>query len=432
MIGSSVLFEEATEAVEATAETVYASEIFQPVAIWMTVGVVAALVFAVVAMMFVDRAAVGKFAKIVVLGFAIYAAVIGIVLLALEIAKNYSVSYAEENYLARADLITHVLVPIIIILAIVLVSAVLLSLLGKYKKSALRIASFICGAAFVAALVVAAVLIGMFYSEHIAEDGYYNSDVASVNNVVLYVGAGVLIVLVIALAFIFDRNGRKGFDTNTIAYAAICVALSYALSYVRIIHMPQGGSLTLASLLPLMVFSYMFGTKKGVFVGFIYGILQAIQDPFIIHPAQFLLDYPVAFSFIGLAGMFAKFKPLDKLPQVKFALGAAVACIGRYVSHVLSGVFAFSAYAADANIDPWPYSLAYNSFVFLDLLIVMVAGILLFSSRNFVRLASSQNTPVPHKSGTDATSQESADGSVTSDGDGLADADPAAKHDKRA
>ena len=59
MIGSSVLFEEATEAVEATAETVYASEIFQPVAIWMTVGVVAALVFAVVAMMFVDRAAVG-------------------------------------------------------------------------------------------------------------------------------------------------------------------------------------------------------------------------------------------------------------------------------------------------------------------------------------------------------------------------------------
>ena len=51
--------------------------------------------------------------------------------------------------------------------------------------------------------------------------------------------------------------------------------MSFALSYLRIVKMPQGGSITIASLLPLMLYSFMFGTKKGVFAGLIYGVLQA-------------------------------------------------------------------------------------------------------------------------------------------------------------
>ncbi|MGN1078413.1 MAG: energy-coupled thiamine transporter ThiT, partial [Candidatus Gallimonas sp.] len=172
-----------------------------------------------------------------------------------------------------------------------------------------------------------------------------------------------------------------------ISYAAICIAMSFALSYLRIVKMPQGGSVTIASLLPLMIYSYMFGTKKGVFAGFVYGVLQAVQDPWIIHPAQFLLDYPVAFAAIGLAGMFAQVRKLDRLPQVQFALGALVASVVRFISHVLSGVFAFNAYAFDAGMNPWAYSLAYNSFVFIDIAIVIAVGILIFSSKTVVKEA---------------------------------------------
>lgn len=105
--------------------------------------------------------------------------------------------------------------------------------------------------------------------------------------------------------------------------------------------MSQGGSVTAASLLPLMIYSYMFGVKKGIFAGFIYGVLQAIQDPWLIHPAQFLLDYPVAFACIGIAGLFAKTEKLAKLPQVQFGLGAIAASALRFLCHILSGVFAF-------------------------------------------------------------------------------------------
>jgi thiamine transporter len=147
--------------------------------------------------------------------------------------------------------------------------------------------------------------------------------------------------------------------------------------------MPQGGSVTLASLLPLMIYAYMYGPRKGVLAGFIYGILQAIQDPWIIHPAQFLLDYPLAFACIGTAGLFARVKPLQKFPQIKFALGAIVAAVLRYASHVLSGTFAFST--TPGSGDAWIYSLAYNSFVFVDLAIVIVVGILVFSVPSFVK-----------------------------------------------
>ena len=125
-------------------------------------------------------------------------------------------------------------------------------------------------------------------------------------------------------------------------------------------------------------------------------ILQAVQDPWIIHPAQFLLDYPIAFACIGVAGLFANVKKLEKLPQVQFALGAVVASTLRFVSHVLSGVFAFSEYAytpAGEPMSAWLYSLGYNAFVFVDIAIVIAVGVLVFSSKAFVREVRKFNTP---------------------------------------
>ncbi len=270
-------------------------------------------------------------------------------------------------------------IPLLVLILAVAACTVLVGV--KRNKLTATLSGCIAGAALVAALVC----LGVYYAQNISDDGYFNSETSSVNQIVLYVSAALLIVLIVGGGFLLGRKDKRDFDAKSIAYAAICIAMSFALSYVRFVKLPQGGSVTLASLLPLMIYSYMFGTKKGVFAGLVYGILQAVQDPWIIHPAQFLLDYPIAFSAIGLAGMFAQTKALEKLPQLQFTLGAIIASALRFVCHVLSGVFAFSAYAADKGMQPWIYSLAYNSFVFADIAIAIAVGVFLFCSGSFVK-----------------------------------------------
>ena len=115
-----------------------------------------------------------------------------------------------------------------------------------------------------------------------------------------------------------------------------------------------------------------------------------MQDPWLIHPAQFFLDYPVAFATIGLSGMFRGVKAFENKPQVAVALGGIVASVLRYLSHLFSGVFAFSEYAGGQN--PWIYSLGYNSFVFIDIAIVIVLAIAVFSSKSFMAVVNKYNT----------------------------------------
>lgn len=139
------------------------------------------------------------------------------------------------------------------------------------------------------------VLMAQYYGD-IAE--YY----PNANLVGMIVSAVVFMVIMVVLWFVGDK--RKMSDTRSIVYGAISIALSFALSYAKLFKLPQGGSVTFASLLPLMIYCCMFGTRRGLIVCTIYGVLQALQDPFIIHPMQFLLDYPLAFGLIGVSGIF--------------------------------------------------------------------------------------------------------------------------------
>lgn len=330
---------------------------------WLTIALVIA--FVICAWKFRGDAR-KKFLKISLITTIAYACVVGITMLALSIAEDGTV--------------TMLFAPLIALMAVIGASAI--TLVFRREKPFLIVTGCLTAAAVIATLVC----MGVYYNQNVLNDGYYNSEEtgASVNQIVLYVSSVVLLAAIIALGIIFDK-GKKGFDSKSIAYAAVCIAMSFALSYIRIVRMPQGGSVTVASLLPLMIYSFMFGTKKGVIAGLVYGVLQALQDPWIIHPAQFLLDYPVAFAGIGVAGMFAHLKKLNTKPQVQFLLGALVASVLRFLAHLLSGVFAFSAYAIDAGMNAWVYSLAYNSFVFVDIAIAIVAGVLVFSSPSFVK-----------------------------------------------
>ncbi|MBO4926771.1 MAG: energy-coupled thiamine transporter ThiT [Clostridiales bacterium] len=166
-----------------------------------------------------------------------------------------------------------------------------------------------------------------------------------------------------------------------VATGGVCLALSYVLSLIKIYEMPQGGSVTPASMLPILFFCLCFGVKKGFCVTFAYSLLQLINGYF-MHPAQVILDYTLAFTILGVAGFFAASEkkrlqtanPIRRLKLVPFwRIGSAVflAFLLRFISHVLSGVIFYAEYAGDQN--PWVYSILYNgSFLLVEAAITTV------------------------------------------------------------
>lgn len=250
---------------------------------------------------------------------------------------------------------------------------------SKTMQIIIYVAMILCAVVAIACLA----LLGKYYLDNIKGDDYYSP---FLKKAPLYISAVVLVGTIVAMTLILGSKQSFAFDSRTIAFGAICIAMSFALSYVRLFKLPQGGSVTLVSLLPLLIFSYIFGIKKGVLIGAIYGVLQAIQDPFIIHPAQFLLDYPIAFSTVGLGGIFSEIKAFKKCPQIPLLLGGLLVGVFRFMAHFLSGVFAFGAYANEAGqSNVGIYSLGYNSFVFVDIAITIAVGMVLFSSKAFVK-----------------------------------------------
>ena len=198
----------------------------------------------------------------------------------------------------------------------------------------------------------------------------------------MYIFSALLIAVIAVLTFLFGRKENTQ-SSKSIAYAGICIALSFALSYVKFFTLgAQGGSITFASLLPLMIFAYKFGTKKGVLAGIVYGLLQFIQSPQFYQPMQVVLDYPVAFGAIGLAGIFKDVKFL-KNDLWKFVLGAMLAVALRYTAHVISGYYVFSSWAWE-GYGAFAYSAVYNLFCFVDLAIVLVPAVVIFGNKTVV------------------------------------------------
>ena len=354
---------------------------FTPIAKWLTIALAITAIILCAVVFLTKKERFEKTAKCVLFVFVAYLLILGCVFFALDIAHHYSDAYAKENWLDKVALIRFLLTPLLIFCFVCLCSLLSYALIRKYKERYARSAKIgllsLCGCALLAVFICLAV----YYEKKIKADGYYNSDTAAVKQLALYLSA----ILTAALVFGLTALDKQplAFSARTLAYAGICVSMSYALSYVKLWDMPQGGSITLVSLLPLMLFSYLFGIKKGVFIGFAYGTLQALQDPWIIHPAQFALDYPVAFAAIGLAGLFNTHTYTRKSTPFRFTLGAILAGTLRFACHFLSGVFAFEAYAKGQNA--WAFSLVYNSYVFIDVALVIAAGVLVLSSKSFIK-----------------------------------------------
>lgn len=289
---------------------------------------------------------------------------------------------AEGNKLDGTPMNNMLFIPIMVEIAIVIAGMVAILICSLFTKKAVRIASITTGVLLIGGFIAIMVEMSKYFE---IEGTPYDA-----NTVGLIVTAIVFMALIAVIYFLGDKRNIS--DTRSIVYGAVAIALSFALSYIKFFEMPQGGSLTFASLLPLMIYCCMFGTRRGVIACLIYGVLQAIQDPWIIHPMQFLLDYPLAFGMIGVSGIFVEkgvFKFKGKMQRFNkvfgFALGAIIAVIGRYICHVCTGVFAFHTWADLATYSSVTvYSMAYNSFAFADMAISLTAGIMLFMSNAFV------------------------------------------------
>lgn len=362
--------------------TAYLIDRLEPVSLWLTIGVLGLLLIAILTAWLVRKDLVGKVSKYGFFALIGYALILGIVLLIAEISKKYDLAYLQNNYVNK-DIIKLVFLPILLTLCVGLIGGVVLFILSKKQPRYFKVVGLIVGGLFLLGIIVSLVLTYVFYSNNIVGDGYYTGDYGKLNSLALYFSAALFTAILIGLTFVIGRKNKTPYDTKCISLAGVCIALSFTLSFIKFEAMwLQGGSITLFSFLPICIFANVYGMKKGLLIGVIYGLLQAIQDPFIVHPAQFLLDYPIAFSTIALSGMLTDLKLLNDKPSLKFALGAGFTGVFRYVAHVLSGVFAFGAYAMDAEASSFfSFSAIYNTYVFVDIALVVVVGAILFSSK---------------------------------------------------
>lgn len=156
----------------------------------------------------------------------------------------------------------------------------------------------------------------------------------------------------------------------------IMIALSVILSNIIIYQAPNGGSISAGSMVPLLIFALRWGIVPGMLVGGLYGVLDFILKPYFYHPIQFLLDYPVAFGLLGLAGLGYIYKERENSNQyIMIIIGVGLGIFGRMISHVLSGVIFFAEFAGSQN--PWIYSIGYNATYLVPEFIISVIILLM-------------------------------------------------------
>ncbi len=342
------------------------SDKLQFVALYLAVALVAAFIIVGLLVWFKRRDKFADFKKYVVGITTGFAVTMVVVFAYVKFQCNIDDMQAKLFYPILATLIT------------VVSGAIAMLVSSLFSNKAVKISFIVTAVLTLGCFIATMVLMSQYYGD--IADYYPNA-----NLVGMIVSAVVFMVMMVVMWFVGDK--RKMSDTRSIVYGAISIALSFALSYAKLFKLPQGGSVTFASLLPLMIYCCMFGTRRGLIVCTIYGVLQALQDPFIIHPMQFLLDYPLAFGLIGVSGIFMEKGVFKDKKVVAFLLGGVLAVVLRYACHVCSGVFAFADYAdLDKYDTAIAYSMAYNSFAFVDMLIALVAGSTLFASKSFAAL----------------------------------------------
>ena len=164
-------------------------------------------------------------------------------------------------------------------------------------------------------------------------------------------------------------------ESKILAEIVVCIALSAVLYFVTIFTLPQGGRITAGSMIPIFWLALRRGVKIGILAGVVFGLVVLIIEPFIFHPIQVLLDYPIAFGLLGLAGFFRK------LPLI----GVGAGMVGRFFAHFISGIVFFSAFVPE-GMNHALYSVIYNGSYLLPEFIVSAIIVFILSKRRLIEL----------------------------------------------
>ena len=149
---------------------------------------------------------------------------------------------------------------------------------------------------------------------------------------------------------------EKKFTTKQLVFAAMSIALATVVATViKLPSLPNGGSVTLFSMLLVTLVGYWYGPKVGITAAVGFGILQFITGPYVVHPIQVIIDYPLAFGALGCSGFFAN----KKNGLLK---GYIAGVFGRFFFASVSGLIFYTVYvdALSENIVAIWASLVYN------------------------------------------------------------------------
>lgn len=164
--------------------------------------------------------------------------------------------------------------------------------------------------------------------------------------------------------------------TRNLVECAILIAIASVLSIIKLIELPYGGSVTIASMLPIIIIAYKYGTGWGLSSGLIFAVIQQLMGlknlsygtSWQAVVAIILLDYIIAFTVAGLGGVFRK-----KIKNQDTALVAGIILVSvlRYICHVISGATVWAGLSIPTNA-ALIYSLGYNATYMLPEMIVLI------------------------------------------------------------
>ena len=169
--------------------------------------------------------------------------------------------------------------------------------------------------------------------------------------------------------------------------SALMLALATILSFVKIIELPFGGSITLASMLPMVILAYRYGFLWGVFSGFVYSLIQLLfglnnlsyATSVIAAAAIIMLDYVLAFSCTAVGGLFRRMKS----QSTAIMLAALLTCLIRFIFHTVSGCTVWAGVSVP-TADAFLYSLVYNAaYMIPETVITVVVAVYLSSALVF-------------------------------------------------
>lgn len=198
-------------------------------------------------------------------------------------------------------------------------------------------------------------------------DVWGDDAVALTTTGILIIVAAIIALIAVALVVYRKQAGGKNvkITTRQLVFSAAAIALAMVTSMIKLFDAPMGGSVTLLSMLFIVLIGYWYGPHVGIMTGMAYGLLQFVIEPIFYTIPQMLVDYPLAFGALGIAGFFSSRKN-------GLLWGYIAGITGRFVFSFLSGVLFFAAYAPEEMGVIW-YSIAYNgAYIYAEGIITMI------------------------------------------------------------